>query len=57
MSDYDLVDDTMTMLDNAEVINKFTDTVWVRLDRHAWDEYVKSTGVENASQCLYATKE
>jgi hypothetical protein len=39
------------VLNTAEVINKFTETVWICVDRHAWDQFVKSTqGVEDVSK-------
>ena len=47
MTDYEAVDNAMTMLDTAEVVNKFTETVWLCVDRHAWDEYVRSKEMEN----------
>lgn len=47
MTDYEAVDNAMTMLDTAEVVNKFTETVWICVDRHAWDQYVRSKEMEN----------
>lgn len=52
MSDYEFVENAMTMLGTAEVVNKFTDTVWVCMDRQAWDRFeaaVKGEKDENAS--------
>ena len=37
----------LDVLSTAEVVNKFTETVWVCVDRHAWDEYVRSKEMEN----------
>lgn len=38
----DWVEETLNMLDNAEVVNLFTETVWVCVDRRDWDRYIKS---------------
>lgn len=40
----------LDVLETAEVINLFTETAWVCVDRHAWDQYVKSKEIENESQ-------
>jgi len=57
MNDYEVVDQAMTLLETAEVVNKFTDTVWVCVDRHAWDQYIKSTGYQDAGKCVFQTQE
>lgn len=58
MTDYEAVDNAMTMLDTAEVINKFSQTVWVCVDRHAWDQYIQaSKGVDDVSKCVFSIEE
>lgn len=37
----------LDVLETAEVINTFTETVWVCVDRHAWDQYIKSKESEH----------
>lgn len=45
-------------LNTAEVINKFSQTVWVCVDRHAWDQYIQaSKGVEDVSKCVFSIEE
>jgi hypothetical protein len=39
MSDYDFVKTATTMLAEATVVNKFTETVWVAVDRQDWDKF------------------
>lgn len=39
MSDYEFVKTATTMLAEAEVVNKFTETVWLCVDRHDWDKF------------------
>ena len=57
MNDYDWVDNAITMLETAEVINKFTETVWVCVDRHAWDQFCATQGVQDANKCIFQTQE
>lgn len=55
-----MTDETICAIDalnTAEVINKFSQTVWVCVDRHAWDQYIQaSEGVEDVSKCIFSTE-
>lgn len=47
----------LDVLATAEVVNKFTETVWVCVDRHAWDQFTKSMGNQDAGKCIFSTQE
>lgn len=47
----------LDVLASAHVINKFTETVWICVDRHAWDQFCKTQGVQNVGKCIFQTQE
>ena len=40
--DFEKIDQALTMLENAEVIEEFADSVWIKVDRADWDEYLRN---------------
>lgn len=41
MSDKDLLNKAIDVLTTAHLINKFTETVWIAVDRKAWDDFMQ----------------
>jgi hypothetical protein len=39
MSDKEILQNAIEVLRTAEIVNKFTDTVWIAVDRGAWDRF------------------
>ncbi len=35
-----LLKQAITVLTSANIVNKFTDKVWIAVDRHAWDTFM-----------------
>lgn len=40
--DFQKIDQALTMLESAEVMQKFDDSVWIKVDRTDWDEYLQN---------------
>lgn len=40
--DFEKIDQALTMLENAEVIEEFADSVWIKVDLADWDEYLRN---------------
>lgn len=38
-SDFDKVDQALTMLECAEVVQEFDDSVWLKVDRADWEAF------------------
>ena len=40
--EFEKIDQALTMLENAEVMEEFADSVWIKVDRTDWDEYLRN---------------
>lgn len=40
--DFEKIDQAMTMLEGAEVMQEFEDSVWIKVDRADWEEYLRN---------------
>jgi len=40
--DYDLLRQAVDALATADIVHKFTDKVWIAVDRTKWDEFMKT---------------
>ena len=40
--DFQKIDQALTMLESAEVMQTFDDSVWIKVDRTDWDEYLQN---------------
>jgi hypothetical protein len=45
------------VLASAREIHKFTETVWLCVDRHAWDQFCKTQGAQNVSERVLQTQD
>jgi len=45
------------VLASAQVIHKFTETVWVCVNRHAWDQFCKTQGAQDVSERVLQTQD
>jgi hypothetical protein len=43
---FEKIDQALTMLENAEVMQEFEDSVWLKVDRAEWEEYVRNSEVK-----------
>ena len=43
---FEKIDQALTMLENAEVMQEFEDSVWLKVDRADWEEYVRNSEVK-----------
>lgn len=43
---FEKIDQALTMLENAEVMQEFDDSVWLKVDRADWEEYVRNSEVK-----------
>lgn len=41
--DFEKIDQAMTMLESAEVVEEFEDSVWIKVDRADWEEYLRNS--------------
>lgn len=48
MSDREILEAAIEVLRTHAVVNKFTETVWIAVDRQAWDRFMNEEK-ENAS--------
>ena len=40
---FEKIDQALTMLENAEVMQEFEDSVWLKVDRADWEEYLRNS--------------
>ena len=45
-SDFDKVDQALTMLEGAEVVQEFDDSLWIKVDRADWEAFVHAFNKE-----------
>ena len=45
-SDFDKVDQALTMLECAEVVQEFDDSLWIKVDRESWEAFVHAFNKE-----------
>lgn len=43
---FEKIDQALTMLENAEVMQEFEDSVWLKVDRADWEEYLRNSEVK-----------
>lgn len=39
MNDYEIVDMAFNILEDAEVMQEFDDSVWIKVDKELWDKF------------------
>ena len=39
MNDFEIVDLAFDVLDDAEVVQEFDDSVWVKIDKELWNQF------------------
>ena len=40
--DFEKIDQALTMLESAEVIKEFSDSVWIKVDLADWADYLQN---------------
>lgn len=43
MNDFEIVDLAFDILDDAEVMQEFDDSVWIKIDKELWDKFQEAT--------------
>lgn len=39
MNDFEIVDMAFNILEDAEVMQEFDDSVWIKVDKESWDKF------------------